>query len=126
MQSGIFQTANSLKYVLIMVGRYPHTLTYETADSGGEYDLETGEYTPVVPGEQMLVACRATPQSEGSTKLGKGGAIQEYSYDLAFPKGIEPIPENTIVSIYGINDELLYKGEMIQFQEGVYSVRGWV
>lgn len=106
--------------------RYPHTLTYETAESGGEYDPIEGEYTPVIPGEPVLVACRANPASAGSTVNGKGGVIQEYRYDLGFPKGIDPIPENTIVTILGVRGEQLYEGELIQFQEGVFSVRGWV
>ena len=106
--------------------RYPHTLTYTTPESGGEYDPETGEYTPVVPGEEILIECRATPRSEGRAISGKGGILQDYSYDLGFPKGTARIPENTLVTIYGINDEELYSGELIQFQEGVHSVRGWV
>ena len=106
--------------------RYPHTLTYTTPESGGEYDPETGEYTPVVPGEEILIECRATPRSEGRVITGKGGILQDYSIDLGFPKGTARIPENTLVTIYGINDEELYSGELIQFQEGVHSVRGWV
>lgn len=106
--------------------RYPHTLTYETAASGGEYNEDTGEWEPVVPGEPVTVECRASPRSEGRAIVGDGGILQDYSYDLGFPKWISPIPENTLVTINGINGEVLYKGELIQFQEGVYSVRAWV
>lgn len=109
-----------------MVGRYPHTLVYSTPESGGEYNPVTGEYSEVVPGEDVLVACRAKPNGAGKHITGKGGVQQEYSYDLGFPKGTAPIPENTIVTILGVNDEELYKGELIQFQEGVWSVRAWV
>lgn len=105
--------------------RYPHTLTYTTPESGGEYDPETGEYTPVVPGEEILIECRATPNGSGKTITGKGGVNQEYSYDLGFPLGTLKIPENTLVKIWGVDDELLHEGKVIQYQPGVYSIRGW-
>lgn len=106
--------------------RYPHVLKYTTPGTEGGYNEETGMYEPGTPGIEMTVVCRAKPNTAGKQERFQDGSVQEYAFDLGFPKGTQKIQVGVTASILGIDGELLFQGPLLRFQEGVYSVRGWI
>lgn len=106
--------------------RYPHVFQYTTLGSEGGYNDETGDYDPPTKGETISLPCRARPNSAGKEERYKDGTMQKYAFDLGFPKGTQQIPEYTIATIIGVKGEEMYKGELLRFQDGVYSIRGWI
>jgi len=113
-----------------MVERYPHRLIYATLATADVYDQDTGTWIPGQPGEEKEYACRATPSGQskaGKKKMGKDGQLTEYTYDLAFEydQNID-VPQNAMVRILGVNDQLIFTGELGGYQIGNVSIAGWI
>lgn len=106
--------------------RYPHTFQYTTPGTDGGYNEDTGTWDEPAPGEKVSVKCRARPNSAGRLERFQDGTMQEYNFDLGFPKGTQKIQKGVIATILGVDGELLYEGELLRYQEGVYSIRGWI
>lgn len=106
--------------------RYPHTFQYNTPGTDGGYNEDTGTWDEPIPGDLVSLDCRAKPNSAGKQERFEDGTLQVYSFDLGFPKGTQKIQTGVIATILGIDGSELYKGPLLRFQEGVYSVRGWI
>lgn len=111
----------------MVIERYPHKLTFTTQATEDVYDENTGEWIIGQPGAEVTVNCRATPAGAGKKKQGKDGQLTEYTYDL----GIEydpsfNAPQNAVVSITGVNDKVMFTGELGGYQIGNQSIIGWI
>lgn len=109
-----------------MVARYPHTITYLGSGTASVYDEETGTYESGSEGGEVTFACRARPSKPNTTRTRQDGTVQECSFDLGFPKGINPIPEGAICTVKGIRGEILIQAPLIDYLEGNASIRGWI
>jgi hypothetical protein len=113
-----------------MVVRHPHKLIYATKATEDVYNEETGEWIPGQPGADVILNCRATPSGQskaGRKKMGKDGQLTEYSYDLGFEYDENfNIPQNAMVRIIGINDQVIFQGELGGYQIGNESISGWI
>ena len=110
-----------------MVERYPHKLVSSSAGTPDYYNEETGEWVPGAPGAEVIVNCRALPAGAGKKKPGKDGLLTEYAYDL----GIEydpqfNLPQNARVKILGVNDQVIFEGDLGGYQIGNASIIGWI
>lgn len=106
--------------------RYPHVFKYSTPGSGGDYNDDTGTYDPVIPGETHELPCRAKPNSSGKQERFQDNTVQVYAFDLGFPLGTQEIPEGVTATIIGVDGVELFKGPLLRYQKGVYSIRGWI
>jgi len=106
--------------------QYIHKLTYQEKISGDVYDQEKGTWSVGALGGIVEVACRAKPNGSGRKKPNKDGMLTEYSFDLGFPYDTQDIPKNTPVRITGVQDELLFEGELMGMQRGERSILGWI
>ena len=113
---------------MVVDSRYPHKFVYSEKGSDGGYNEDTGSYDEPTQGVTHTLICRARPNygSSGREVRYKDGTLHKYAFDLGFPLGTQQIPEYTIATIIGLDGEELYKGELLRFQLGVHSIRGWI
>lgn len=109
-----------------MIEQYPHKCLFNLGESEPIWDEENGGWTNGEPGEETELRCRAVPNGSGKQVQNKDGIATEYAFDLAFPHGIPEIPADTIITVIGLNDVILFKGRLIRFQKGQLHSRGWV
>ena|SRR5690606_20715150 len=106
--------------------RFPHIFKFTTPGTDGGYDEDSGTWVEPTPGTVVEIPCRAKPNSAGRKERTHDGTMLEYNFDLGFPKGTQKIQVGVIATILGVDNEVLFTGELLRFQEGVYSVRGWI
>jgi hypothetical protein len=110
-----------------MVERHPHKMIYTTLATPDVYDENTGQWMPGQSGADVIINCRARPAGAGKKKAGKDGQLTEYAYDLGFE--YDPnfnVPPNAVVRIIGVNDRLIFEGELKGYQIGNESILGWI
>ena len=111
----------------MVIERYPHKLVYQTASTEDVYDEDAGTWIPGQPGIEGIVNCRARPAGAGKKKPSKDGTLTEYAYDLAFEYDENfNVPQNAQIKIMGVNDEVMYSGELGGYQIGNASIIGWI
>lgn len=111
----------------MVIERYPHKLIYTTKASEDVYDENTGTWIPGAPGVEKDYSCRARPAGAGKKKTGKDGQLTEYAYDLGFE--YDPnfdVPQNAVVKLIGVNDQVIFEGELGGYQIGNASILGWI
>lgn len=110
-----------------MVARYPHKLIYTTKATDDVYDENTGTWITGQPGEEKEYSCRARPAGSGKKKARKDGQLTEYAYDLGFEYDANfNVPQNAVVRIIGVSDQMIFEGELGGYQIGNASILGWI
>lgn len=109
-----------------MVEQYPHTLSYATAGTEDVWDDANGGWIPGTPGVTATLDCRATPSGAGKRVKNQDGVMVDYNYDLAFPLGTIPIPVGTIVTVVGLDLQVLVVEPLLGWMSGQLHCRGWV
>lgn len=110
-----------------MVERYPHKLVSSMPGTEDFYDEGSGTWVPGQPGIEVTVNCRANPAGASKKKTGKDGALTEYAYDLGIEYDSQfNLPQHARVKILGVNDQLIFEGDLGGYQIGNASIIGWI
>lgn len=94
-------------------------------ESGGGFD-ENGFPIPSTSSMEFLTDCRDSPSGGGSVINTAQGESVKYGSVIYTPKGLEPIPENTLLEVRNEDGTVRLKANVIRFAKEQAHCRIWV
>ncbi len=110
-----------------MLKRFPHTISYETAGTGGGWDPDTGLPLPYVPGATVEVECRPEPnvRQEYITKEDDGQIIN-FDWLIHMDKSTDRVPFGQQVTVKGPNGEEVASGTVVRSHKNQLHNQIWI
>lgn len=107
-----------------MVIQYPDTMVYTTMGES-VFDQESGQWSEPTSTKTEL-KCRLTPNRSGKVISKVDGTVYDYSFDVCFPVGTNPIEIGVECECFDMSGLIIIKQPLLNFHIGQLHNRGWL